>query len=104
MSDRAPKKFARRLLADVKAEPKRQRWRSYTVIFDRGFLGSDKWHLSVSQVAPPAVGDTEALAELVEALGVPSSMRQGEVIARQFKDGKFLPEVRHWHWPIDGLN
>jgi hypothetical protein len=46
MSDYKPEKFAKRLLAAAPKTPLKQRWRCFTVIFDRDFLGTGQWHLS----------------------------------------------------------
>jgi hypothetical protein len=100
MSDYKPEKFAKRLLAAAPKTPLKQRWRCFDVIFDRDFLGTGLWHLSVSEAMPVPRVDEDALRELVVELGVPKRLQEGEVLCHQARDGKTLPDVRHWFWPI----
>jgi len=82
----------------VKVRP--ERYRCYNVILTFNFLDSQIWHMSVSNVFPPSDSDKADFERLLEALDVPPDSREGRVVAEQTLDGKGLPEVRHFMWPI----
>ena len=59
----------------------------------------DLWHLSVSwRGGHPAEAARTLLAELVDALGVPASQRDGTQPARTYASGAQSPQVTHWIW------
>lgn len=82
----------------VKVRP--ERYRCYNVILSFNYLSSQIWHMSVSNVFTPSDSDKADFDKLLEALGVPPESREGRVVAKQTLDGKGLPEVRHFMWPI----
>lgn len=67
---------------------------------DPGEAERDVWHLSVSwRGGHPAEPAKLLLADLVEAIGVPESDRQGEQVARVYAPGGLQsPQVTHWTW------
>jgi hypothetical protein len=82
----------------VKVRP--ERFRCYNVILSFDYLASQIWHMSISNVFPPSDSDKADFDRLLEALDVPPGNREGRVVAKQTLDGKGLPEVRHFMWPI----
>jgi hypothetical protein len=104
----SPKKIAKRLKSvALKAQEqgngrqrRPERFRCYDVMITYDFLSTGQWHMSVSQVLEPSDADREALAKLIEALGVPEDKREGTVRAHQYQGGKRLPDVRHFNWEM----
>jgi hypothetical protein len=105
-----PTKFAKRLKSIAMVAHKQgntlnrrpERFRCYNVLIDYDFLSTGEWHMSVSKVPAlkPSEADEQALAKLVEVLGVPEDKREGRVAAQQYRNGFKLPEVRHFIWTV----
>jgi hypothetical protein len=101
------RKFADKLKIDAKADHDNPgvrrpvRFRCYDVVLTYCFALSMSWHMSIVEQCKASDSDKLALGKLLDALKVPAHLREGRVVARQQRAGKWLPEVRHFTWPIE---